>query len=530
MLPIFAAPALLSPFQRPDASRINAGIAAAVRAGKHEYVLPATATLASSIVIPTGTRGFALRGAPGGTQLKASTGIGYAIQGGVQANYKNYGIANLPTASVEKVPDKATTVTLMGALRIKPGDYLTLWDHQWVAHKNGDAQMNRTEIVRATKVNGRTVTLDRPVCREYDLEPRISVTDDSTLVDLSIEGISFDASYAGGRNSGVLSIGLVAGLKLKDLQTTNFGSRSISVNVGRDIALERCVTRRGADIGNPGSGYGPTFMKCHGVTVKDCESEQTRHGFMATNGSTDVAFVNCRSLGDNGNFDTHGFDERRISWTGCKATGTLNLGNTEYLAGGQDFTVKDCDFGFSCWVSANVKRVRVSNSRFWGVAWQSQNNPKSRPSEGRAEDVRFDGCTFSFLKSAFTEHGDVDGLVFDHCRFQSGTDSYTQLMALKWTTGSIAFRDCTFAINGAGPYSPIQLAQSNTDTFRLKLENCQFVTKGSPWSAVQLMKGFRGGVTVRNSSVATTRKGALFVDNQAGTKVGGEKGTVVAKP
>lgn len=518
-------------FQAPTASRINADIAAAVRDGKHEYVLPASAVLDAPITVPSGVRDFALRGAPGGTRLRADRWIGYAIQGGIQANWKNYGISSLPTVDIDNVPDRATTLNLKRRLSAKPGDYLVLWDQQWVKHKNGDAQQNRTEIVKVAKVDGFTVTLDRPVSREYDLEPKLTQTDAQTIAGLSVENVAFDASVEGKdvRNSGVLSLGLVADLRLTDLSTSNFGSRSISINVGRDLVLDRCVTRRGANIGNPGSGYGPTFMKCHGVIVRNCESEQTRHGFMATNGSTDVTFQDCRSLGDNGNFDTHGFDERRIKWIRCKATGTLNIGNTEYLAGGQDFTITDCDFGFSMWVSTNVKRVRATNSRFWGVAWQSQNNPNSRPSSGRAEDVRFDRCSFSFIKSAFSERGDVDGLVFDHCRFESNAEDYTTFMQLKWTTGSIAFQDCEIVINGTGPYAPIQLSQSNTDTFRLTLNNVTFRTKGNPWSAVQLAKGFRGSVTARSSSIATGRKGALFVDDKGAVRPAVLSSAIVTK-
>ncbi len=497
---------------------VNAGLAGAIRSGASSYILPASVVLSAPLEIPAGTRGFLLLGAPGGTTLKATKGIGYAISAGVQTGWNQWPISTYPSSTVGNVASGARSATLEEGLRLKVGDYVCLWDKQWVKHRNGDAQTNRMEPLRVAAIDGRTVTFDRAVSREYDLEPSVSVVSDRVLVDLTVRGISFDASYAGGRNNGILSVGLVAGLTCQDLATTDFGSRSLQVNVGRDVRLERVVTRRGAGIGNPGSGYGPTFMKVHNAAVVDCESEQTRHGFMCTNGSTDVRYANCRSLGDNGNFDTHGFDERRISWTGCKATGTLNLGNTEYLAGGQDFTVKDCDFGFSCWVSANVKRVRVSSSRFWGVAWQSQNNPKSRPSEGRAEDVRFEGCTFRFQKNAFIEKGDVDGLVFDRCSFASGTDPYTQFMTLRWTTGSVLFRDCTVAMNGTGVYTPIVLSQTNADTFSLTLEHFTMTAKAPVWSAVQLAKGFRGTLKATDSSVATKRAQALFVDDQGAVR------------
>jgi len=410
------------------------------------------------------------------------------------------------------VADKATTVTLNGTLNVKAGDALALMDKQWVTHTGGsDSQCNRCELTRVAKVEGLTVTLDRPTCREYDLEPSVSVVSDVTTSNLTVSGISFDATYPGGRNSGIFAGGVIDGLKLTDLSITNFGSRTVQVNVARDLRVERVNSSHGADIGNPGSGYGPTWMRCRDGLILDSSSSDTRHGFMGTNGSCRITYIGCSVL--DGNFDTHGFDERDFTYIRCRAN-TVNVGNTAYLGGALRTNLFDCDLG-TLLVSANTDGTTVLKSRLSNVAWQSvPPDPKARPSSGRATNVLVKDCDIFFTKSLIGELGDVDGLTFEDCRITSGPDPYTQVMALKWTTGRITFRRTTFALKNAGVYTPFVLSQTNADTFKLILEDVSGTSVGNPWSFVQLAKGFRGSVEAKNATFQTGRAGAAFIDNQ----------------
>ncbi len=504
----------------PTAASISAEISQVVKAGGHEYTLPASLpALDGTIVVPQGVQGFTLRGAPGGTRVKADRWIGYVVSCGPQMRWDQEPIRSRGalTVPVSPVKEGSTAVALASPLTLAPGDCVALMSRQWVTHTGGtDAQCNEFEIARVVSNIGGSVVLDRPVARDYTLQPSLSLVTDVVSTGIRVEGITFDATFPGGRNSGVVQIGLVDGFTLKDLETDDFGSRSVQINGCRDGVLERVTTRRGADIGNPGSGYGPTIMRSRDVLVKDCFSEATRHGFMATNGSTDIAYYRCKA--PDSNFDTHGFNERRISYNQCQAN-TVNCGNFAYLGGAVDTSLTNCRFG-TLLVNANVDRTTVTNCDFSNLSWQSlANDPKARPSGGKPTNVLVKNSRVSFVKSFFSEQGDIDGLTIEDTPIVGGADSYTQVGQIKYVTGGITFRRSPITILGGSTYSPFELYTASP-TFSLSLEDEAINVGGASWGAVLARRPFKGSVNLRGSNTfGTTQRTALFLANDPGGAV-----------
>ena len=508
---------------------INKGIRDAIAQGKGEYVLPAGSfTLHTPIVIPDGTQNFSLRGQGSTvTTFRADALIGYAVLAGMQTiMWNNYPVNSMPTLAIGNVASGSTTLHVPNTKGLKVGDYLALWDEGYVQHwQNGDAQRNHEEIVRiATLTPGSTaVGLDRPVTRDYVLSPKVTSVTGKIVTGLTVQGMGFDASIngSGNRNNGLLGLGVSDNVNIADLNIQHFSTRALSMNWAENVTIDGVTIADGANAGNPGSAYGITICRSHNVTVKNCVSTDTRHGFVAHNGSTDVVFRNCQSLGDNGNFDTHGLDERRISFIDCFGSGALNLGNAAYLGGGSDFVVQNSTFGGSVLLSANVKRVRAMDSAFPGVLVQSHYGTTGLPTSGKSEDATFTNCRFDFTKSMLSEWGDFGTLKFNNCTFVTAPGVYGMIFYSHAASGNIVLQSCNLVDQiTSAQYPPIR-ADIASPNYSLTMNDCKVYSVASAWAAVWFTQGFQGKATFNRNTYYSNSTRASFCLNDVGAAVQG---------
>ncbi|GEM_PF-1770767 len=509
-----------------DSVWINKGIRDALAQGKSEYVLPAGQfNLSSSIVIPDGTRNFTLRGrGREATTFRGNVGIGYAIVAGIQTiMWNNYGVANLTTYNADPAPEGATTLKLASVASIKVGDYLAIWDEGYVKHySNGDAQRNHSAVIKVTALNAaaKTITIDRPLPRDFTLLPKVSLINDKIVAGLAFKDMGFDATVEGttGRNNGIVSLGVSDKVSLSNLRVDHFATRALSMNWARDVVVDGVKILDGANAGNPGMAYGITICRSQNVLVQNCQSTDARHSYIATNGSTDVTYQDCIADGNNGNFDTHGFDERRISYIRCKGTGTLNVGNDAYLGGGSDFLVKDSSFQFSVLLYSNVSKFRAINSTFWGVQVNSRFGTKGWPTGGMPQDATFTSCAFNFTKGMYSDMGEFGSLTFDRCLFMPTPDPYALILNTTWCAGKMTFQGCTFLMMNTGSYTPFVLNNARSD-FSFTMKDCNVLTMGNAWGTLEINPNFRGTAVLSGNRLYTDRPGAQFMWNKSPIRV-----------
>ena len=158
-----------------DSVWINQGIQNAVGQGQSSYSVPAGLySLGHPVVIPSGTRNFALTGAGSGRTILTVTdpAMKQAIQVGVLPtlfdNWMITGVWNVPAQAVKA---GAGSVRLKTPKTTFPLGYYVLWDDtKVVCAKGPNSVMNHAEIVKAVSYTPATgdVALDTPTGRDYN--------------------------------------------------------------------------------------------------------------------------------------------------------------------------------------------------------------------------------------------------------------------------------------------------------------------------------------------------------------------------
>lgn len=521
-----------------DSFAINAAIRDAIARGKNEYVLPAgTYNVSRAILIPNGTRSFTLRGAgPKKTKIRTpSVAMGEVLRIGTQPILMGNGLSKedsayvFPVASGDRwIKPRGTSPTKLPAFKV--GDYYVLRDTSSVAHAtNGGRQLNHGEVVRITALDAsRGVQIDVPASREYDSTAELTNVNSSACINVSVRDLSIDGNVdrSAGRSSNLISVGLGDRLSVSNVNLQYFATRAMSTNYSRNVTIEDAIIEDGANPEAPGSGYGITICRSRFVKVTDSLVKDTRHAFVATNGATDVTFARCSAIGG-GNFDTHGFDERRITYTWCDADGGFAAGNGAWMGGGNGFFYDHCTsrFGSFC-IGPNVRNLRATSCDFTNVALDGRRSSANGfPASGYASDVTFLLCKFvdtTDLLRVVNDHL-FGSITFDRCYLESTQVAWGNVLSLKDMEGDLKITNSVLVSRSKWWQNPaIDVARTNLADFwkvgkiNLELKNVRiFHSSGSPFGVKMSGNGLRASVKSTGSFFQS--KGAVkpeFLKNE----------------
>lgn len=304
---------------------------------------PGTYFLSQPLVIPAGAKRFSLRGAgKDASILRPNVAMAYAIEAGDEVlNHNNWGLTQLPQTPV--LPSRTGDASLVFATRttLQPGPYV-LWDQGKVEHRDGGATtFFRAEIVQVeTSIpSARKAVLANAIGREYTLAPSLALLKGVLSEQVTIEGLGFDgAAVDGSRAKGMVVVGLTRGVTLRNLACRNFTHSGIKTVLCSDVSI-RDVQVTDAEADGPGEGYGIQISRSRWVQIADSSIGNMRRGIVMHTGTMDALIERCTT--DGTDFDTHGFDERRITFRHCTGGG-ISFGNEAWYAGGKDLAAEDC--------------------------------------------------------------------------------------------------------------------------------------------------------------------------------------------
>jgi hypothetical protein len=330
----------------PGTSRpvdVQADVLAAIASGQTSYALPqGDVELTQPIIIPPGTRGFTLTGAPGGTTLHTPTHMDrQAIRIGNRPELSdNWWISGPNNISIAPVPEGQNWVRSAQPI---PLGYAVIWDeYKIVCAKGPNVSMNHAELVKVLSCDPATgkATLDAKVGRDYSSQAWLCPYEGAACANIKIQGISFDGSTSdgSGTSEGLVMVGIADGVQLVDLHAKNFRSDAIATNTARNVSISNCSVQ-GASEGGAGAGYGFSIYRSRNVLLQGDNASGCRHGILLHSGTMDVQIKSCQT--PNG-FDLHGYDERRVDIADCTGDG-LDVGNDAWLGGAKDVHLSKCD-------------------------------------------------------------------------------------------------------------------------------------------------------------------------------------------
>jgi hypothetical protein len=510
---------------------IQKGINEAVAAGKTSYVLPAgTFVVDKRIRVPRPVKNFAILGAgPDATVLTTpNVKIDYVFYIGSNIqNHNNHGInQHDPKYSVELAKEGSSTIRLApGQPAMQPGNYV-IYDQYKVRHADNNAAFNRTEIVKVLHYDeaSRTAKLDVALGRDYTLTPQIAFLKDSIWCEnVSVSNVGFDGKVnSGGGSNGLVHVGLTQGVYLSNIKIRNFATCSLNIMICRDVHISNVDIADATNTG-PGSGYGIFISRSRFVTVKDSSASRCRHGFITHTGAMDVLFENC--VGNGASFDTHGYDERRITFRNCSGDTGLDVGNSGWLGGAKHVLIENCNLNRLLRLHPNTDDVVVRNSKFGGIQYHSREpHSVSVPSGGMPMrsyyySTTFDGLT---LINNNTKKLKIGSATFIGCTFNYERSSFGRILDLQDIEGNLKFVSCNFT--STSPSYPMFLMSSKK--FNFTMQSCIVNSPTGAEYALWLKAPMEGVVNLtRNRFVSNTTKVVRFTRNDTALPVR-EVGTV----
>ncbi|MCX7800037.1 MAG: hypothetical protein N2109_06790 [Fimbriimonadales bacterium] len=516
-----------------DAVWINAEIRAAIARGDKAYRLPAgTFELESTIVIPPGTRNFALIGAGSDQTIlrTPSVKLSHAVRVGfVPVLFNNWGIANRRQIPVMTVSEGSNRIQLpRTSPAVEPGLYV-LWDEHRIQGVKPpyNSVLNRAEIVRVASFDEATwqARLDAPVGREYTVSPKLADVRDAVCENIEVSGLQLQGSLGDTATNGIVSAGLTEGLVLADLKVRGYWSDAVTVNTVRNARLER-LDVEGAVGSGAGAGYGVSIYRSRFVVVRGSRAHNfnPNSGFIVHSGSTDVV-IRDSVCEESAKFDTHGYDDRRILFENCSG-GTMGIGNVAWLGGARHVALRNCTHA-SIWIGPNVVGVRATDSRFGRVTLasvppQENGNPRS----GRPDAIAFVNCDIvGSGTTILSDSSDGGWVTFLYCRIANTRTDWGHVALLEKYNGQMAFYNCE--IRTANSRTPILLA-SPKPSMRLILRNCVVSSERNAAQAVSVDPAFEGTYEMVGNlfrsyaprgfhSDVQTRSGCLVQNNRVET-------------
>jgi hypothetical protein len=512
-----------------DSTWINAGISQAIAAGLHSYTIPAgTFNLDNPIVIPPGTRNFALRGTGmGQTIIKSRWTRTKFIDVGEQIiPHNNWGLTNKTNFTLVAVPQGARVIQLApGQGALPPGDYV-LWDSHAIRNRYGDGDTyNRAEIVRVLmySVTSRCAVLESPVGRAFTVQPKLAdyrsaLCENLTFSDMTIDGLS----ESGEGSQSLVSLNSIRGLLVENLRLVNYSNGAMYINVCRNSEVRNVVVDP-ATQGGVGSGYGLTVTRSRFTWIHDTAFNWSQALKLHT-GAMDSLIEDCVTTDGGNAIDSHGFDELRVTVRRCTGNGGITLGNEAWAAGGSGHVVQDCDLQF-LFIGPNVDHLLVQRSRFVDPLSlsdldPSQCNANANPRGGIPGDLRFEYCEFAGSQNVVNDFVwyNVRRATFIGCRFSTRNPDWGSVIKLNGSTGILQFIGCEF--NPAANREAIEIATGADNYLTLVMQNCTIRSSVGLDVGVWLKPTFIGRVTMVNNTLISPGcpQNAVFVKNQANAK------------
>jgi hypothetical protein len=365
------------------------------------------------LVIPPGTRGFSL--AIKGRLVKASDNFA-AIEVGDTRHHWQFPFQALPVAL-----EGQATLPL-------PDGWWFIYDDAQVVHATVPSSRvsYRCELVKVT-----SGALDQPLGRTYDLSvkaARVDVCERVSVSGLQTTGMALQIAYGVDcrvRDSGVSSFG-------------GFAFRSVR---SRRTVFEN-VRVQGATALGPGAGYGINVMWDRGTVIQGSYADTSRHGFIFHSGSMDCTVEDSEGNSLVGaDFDTHGMDERRITFRRVRGQSAIGIGNAAWHLGGTGHLIEDCDVTglyFGPGVEATVRRTKVRARDFYAIKLE-------RPQEVRFEYLTYTGPGRTIHTAHYTHSGRA---TFYRCSFTSTDEPHTSSLGL---SGEWRFLDSEFKVLSGKP-------------------------------------------------------------------------------
>jgi hypothetical protein len=537
-VPALAALAVASlTFAQDDSIWINAGIQEAIANGQSSYVLPAgDFVLEKQIRIPAGTKNFALLGAgPDATVFRTPiVRMAQAIRVGNQpANHNNSVISGRPTWRVSNVGQNKKLVTLLvNQEPLVPG-YYALWDDNKIRHIDEVYSLyNRTDIVRVTGYDHttRVATLDVGTGRNYDKAPKLTHVEPIMCQNITVSGIGFDGLTSTGEGSdGLVVAGLTDGLNVSNVKVRNFHTGGIYTLVCRNVKIDRSDIER-STITGPGMGYGIWISRSRFVTITNAIARSHRHGYIMHAGAMDVTVLD--SIGDNASFDSHGMDERRITFRRCRGETGLDLGNGGWLGGGNTFLVEDCFFTRGVRVHSNVTNVTVRRGEHAYLALYHRNEgttgtpARGIPGAVTCTNVKFTGTQAGIIGSQVLR---FQKATFTGCSFTNTSPENGRAFSISGEAhGQLQLKNCTFT--AVSPRIPIHLS-GGVGKLSVTIDGSRLVSeKGAP-AGIWLSSPSNAAFTFTNNTFTSIggKVGTKFLKNLDGLPVTDINNTVILK-
>jgi hypothetical protein len=521
-LSILAVPASATTID--EAPAINAAISTAIKNGVNSVTLePRIYNLQSSIVIPAGTRNFSLLGAGSErTLLRTTVRMGHAIRAGqIIWTHNNWGITGAEQTPVGNVGTGANRLVIAKGVKLPPPGDFVLWD-EYSVRPNTDTNnsLNRAEIVRITQVDQtrRVVHLAAGIGREYHVKPKLAFVGNTLSSNITIAGIGFDGRAADGSTSeGLLFASLIRGLEVDDLRVRNFTTGAIRLVQCQDAVVSNSHVSD-ASAGGPGGGYGFFVIRSRFVTIRNSTARSMRHGWVLHSGTMDATVQDCDSF--NADYDSHGYDERRVTFRRCTGNVGINIGNAAWHAGANGVLIEGSVLPGRLYVGPNVTNLTVrgstigSNSATQTLTLESfAPTSLGNPSGGSPGTVRFESSRIvgfnHLVRYAGTGHaGDVS---FVNCDFLQTKPEWGVLLFLENASGNFSITGSRMEMTSN--YPPVNLA-GGTDNLRFSMTNT-IVTAPGERIATWLRSTFSGAATIRDNLLRTRISPAQYLRNES---------------
>jgi hypothetical protein len=503
-----------------DGARINGEIRAAIAAGQPVYVCPAGVLDFSDQQpwIPPGTSNFTVRGNPAGTTFFVPSARDKLFEVGDYID--NMGLQQLALGTV---PAGAKTILTTAS----PGYYALVDDHA-IRNRYGTGDTrNRGEIIRLDRGSrGKGMAINGAATgRTYNVNPKLLVLGNKLCRNIAIENITFEGS--GSQN--MLSIGLVDGLKLTNLQFRGYRQGACNLYFCRNVVIDNCRV----DYATPGVGQG------YGIIVARCRFVQILKSDLASpaavrvhSGTMDTLIQDCTLNAGGDAVNTHGYDELRLTCRRLTGNGAITLGNDAWLAGGSGHLVEDCVLA-TMWVGPNVTNTTIRNSAFHPNGTDSDSgsitfstmypvwiHPNANPLGGRPSGIKVENCTFNRARNPLQASMWYDADVsFSNCTFTASAADWGNVFKLAgWAQGSLTFSSCKFISYNAREM--FDLATGASAGLNLQMNGCQFLPQAPASNVAMIVRNpFAGSMVMTNNTFYPTvpTSQALFMVNESST-------------
>jgi hypothetical protein len=493
-----------------DSTWINADITSAIKSGAKSYTIAAgTYHLKNPIVVPGGLNTFALKGA-GSTKTILLTPYGSfnsaIVVGTDTEEHNNWGLTNMPNTPVSPAAQGATTIKLTKAYNVVTSGSYVIYDNNVVSPNSSQSTslMNRAEIIHVKAYNASThvITLDTGLGRDYLSSPSLADVTKTINKSITVSGIGFNGANGALGTGGLLNLQLADTVSISDLAVTNYWGTAVNINTCRNVTVSG-VTITDATSTGPGNGYGVCITRDRFATVSNVMANNNQQGVIIHGGSTDVTVSNSTSL--NGGFDTHGMDERRITFTNCTSNGSLNAGNEQWWAGDSSITATNCTFGNEIFSPA-CSGVTFNNCTLGPLFFVAAPTYTTQYGKGYADNINLNSSTITGTTQLINEATWAGAVNFTSCTFNSTQTAWGNVVVFKQMAATIKLSNCSLTSHSVRAGDSLIEVTNLNSALKVTVTGCKFTSTGPVTTAVAIAKASQASVSVSSSTFKTAAK------------------------